>query len=51
LTRGLDGKGARTAHLQLRRPKADLREVLPSLGFEMEDRQIANVLALPKPLK
>jgi membrane protein implicated in regulation of membrane protease activity len=41
----------RVAQVQLRRLEADLREILPTLGFEMEDKQDANVVALPKPGK
>lgn len=41
----------RVAQVQLRRLEADLREILPTLGFEIEDKQDANVVALPKPGK
>ncbi|OYU40521.1 MAG: DNA repair protein [Pseudorhodobacter sp. PARRP1] len=41
------------AQVQLRRLEADLKEILPTLGydFDMEDHRDANVVALPKPGK
>jgi len=43
----------RTAQIQIRRLEADLREILPALGydFDMEDHRDANVVQLPKPGK
>lgn len=43
----------RTAQTQLRRLEADLKELLPALGydFDMEDHREANVVQLPKPGK
>ena len=43
----------RTAQTQLKRLEADLKEILPTLGyaFDMEDHRDANVVALPKPGK
>lgn len=40
----------RQAHLQIRRLEADLREILPGLGYavEWEDRPEGNVVSLPK---
>ncbi len=40
----------RTNHLQIRQLEADLREVLPALGYDFEDRD-ANIVSLPKPSK
>jgi hypothetical protein len=41
----------RQAQTQIRRLEADLREILPGLGYtvEMEDRTDGNVVSLPKP--
>ncbi|MDQ1848082.1 DNA repair protein [Gemmobacter fulvus] len=39
----------RRNHDQIKRLEADLREVLPSLGYDFEDPREANVVALPKP--
>lgn len=41
----------RTAQTQLRRLEADLKEILPTLGydFDLEDHRDANVVSLPKP--
>lgn len=43
----------RMAQTQLRRLEADLRDILPALGyaFDLEDHRDANVVALPKPGK
>ena len=43
----------RTAQTQLKRLEADLKEILPTLGydFDLEDHRDANVVALPKPGK
>lgn len=43
----------RIAQVQLRRLEADLKEILPTLGydFDMEDVRDANVVTLPKPHK
>lgn len=43
----------RQAQLQLRRLEADLKEILPGLGydFDHEEAREANVVALPKPAK
>lgn len=43
----------RTAQTQLRRLEADLKEILPTLGydFDLEDHREANVVQLPKPGK
>jgi chromosome segregation ATPase len=43
----------RSAQTQIRRLEADLKEILPTLGyaFDMEDHRDANVVALPKPGK
>lgn len=43
----------RTAQTQIRRLEADLKEILPTLGydFDHEDARDANVVALPKPAK
>lgn len=41
------------AQTQIRRLEADLKEILPTLGydFDIEDHRDANVVALPKPAK
>ena len=41
----------RQAQLQIRRLEADLKEILPGLGyaFDLEDRPDGNVVTLPKP--
>ena len=41
------------AQTQLKRLEADLKEILPTLGydFDMDDHRDANVVALPKPHK
>ena len=43
----------RTAQTELKRLEADLKEILPTLGyaFDLEDHRDANVVALPKPAK
>ncbi len=43
----------RTAQTQLKRLEADLKDILPTLGyaFDLEDHRDANVVALPKPGK
>lgn len=43
----------RQAQVQLRRLEADLKEILPSLGYlvDMDDLRDANVVSLPKPHK
>ncbi|MEF3046639.1 DNA repair protein [Pseudotabrizicola sp. L79] len=44
----------RQAQLQLRRLEADLKEILPSLGYDLdwgEDPRDGNVVTLPKPAK
>ena len=43
----------RQAQIQLRRLEADLKEILPGLGydFDHDDIRDANVVALPKPGK
>lgn len=43
----------RQAQVQIRRLEADLREILPTLGyaFDLEDPREANVVTLPKPGK
>ena len=43
----------RAAQIQIRRLEADLKEILPTLGydFDHEDLREANVVALPKPGK
>lgn len=43
----------RQAQIQLRRLEADLREILPSLGYDvvLDDQRDANVVSLPKPHK
>ncbi|MFZ1468959.1 MAG: DNA repair protein [Paracoccaceae bacterium] len=42
----------RQAQIQIRRLEADLKEILPGLGyaFDLEDRPDGNVVTLPKPL-
>ncbi len=41
----------RQAQVQLKRLEADLREILPGLGYavDFEDRAEGNVVSLPKP--
>ncbi len=39
----------RKNHEQIRRLEADLREVLPALGYDFEEVREPNVVALPKP--
>ena len=43
----------RIAQVQLRRLEADLKEVLPTLGYDidLDDVRDANVVTLPKPHK
>ncbi len=41
----------RQSHDQIRRLEADLREILPTLGYDFDEPREANVVALPKPGK
>lgn len=41
----------RQVQLQLKRLEGDLREILPSLGYDFEELREANVVSLPKPGK
>lgn len=41
----------RSAQIQIKRLEADLRDILPSLGYDFEENREANVVALPKPAK
>ncbi len=40
------------AQIQIRRPEADLKEILPTLGYSFDQPETtdANVVALPKPI-
>lgn len=41
----------RTSHEQIKRLEADLREILPTLGYDFDEPREANVVSLPKPGK
>ena len=39
------------AQIQIKRLESDLREILPQLGYDLEETREANVVSLPKPNK